>query len=148
MKLITNARLGDAPRIFEILVQATSVGGIGYYPEQILKDWHRGRSLTGMREFLMEERVFTLHDEDEIKGFIHITDNEVVGLYVHPDDHGKGYGGSLLFHGLNEIRERPVVVRATLNAVDFYAKFGFKKVKFGINRRNERDIYVWIMEHP
>ena len=145
MKLISKAATKDAIRLFEILVAATRSGGEGYYPEAIINDWHAGRTAAGMREVLISETFYNLLDEGEIKGYVHLGDKEIVGLFVDPEQHGKGYGRDLLHFALKEIRDRPVKVLATLNAVDFYAKFGFEKVAMRVVRRHERDIYVWEM---
>ena len=67
-------------------------------------------------------------------------------MFVDPPDHGKGYGKGLLEFAISEVRERPLKVLATLNAVEFYAHFGFKKVQMRVIRRHERDIYVWEMQ--
>ncbi len=145
MKLISKASTKDAIRLFEILSAATTAGGIGYYPQDIINDWHAGRSAAGMREVLLSETFYNLLDEGEIKGYVHLGNAEIVGLFVDPKDHGRGYGRDLIHFAIKEIRDRPVKVLATLNAVDFYAKFGFEKVDMRVVRRHERDIYVWEM---
>ena len=146
MDLISRAGLGDASRIFDIMVRATEKGSIGYYPQDIIDYWHRGRTPVGMREIVSTERVFMLSSDGVIKGFVHLNDRGIIGLFVDPDEQGKGYGRSLLKFALNEVSERPTRVLATLNAVAFYEKAGFAKIKLEVVRRSERDIYVWIME--
>ena len=125
MIVISKATDGDAARLFSILVEATQVGCIGYYPEEIIDDWHRGRTMRGMREVISNETFYTLSEDEKIKGYLHLNDQEVVGLFVDPKEHGKKYGKALLLFALKEIKERPVKVYATLNAVGFYSKFGF-----------------------
>ncbi len=146
MIVINRATDGDASRLFDILVEATQVGCIDYYPEEIINDWHRGRTKRGMKGIIAGETFYVLSEDGEIKGFVHLNDREVIGLFVDPKEHGKSYGRALLLFALKEIKERPVKVFATLNAVEFYAKFGFEKVKLLVVRRNERDIYVWEMK--
>ena len=145
MIVIRKAKDGDADRLFSILVEATQAGCIGFYPEEISDDWHRGRTARGMREVVAKETFYTLSEYDGVKGFLHLNDQEIVGLFVDPKEHGKRHGRALLLFALKEIKERPIKVYATLNAVGFYTKFGFEKVKLVVVRRNERDIYVWEM---
>jgi GNAT superfamily N-acetyltransferase len=145
MKFIRKAAAGDASRLFEILVGATAAGSAGYYPEDIIRDWHAGRTVRGMAEVLAHETFFVLSDEGEVKGYVHLGSGEIVGLFVDPKEHGKGYGKALLQFAIKEVTERPVKVYATLNAVEFYARYGFAKVQMRAIRRHERDIYVWEM---
>ena len=100
-----------------------------------------------MAEVLFSEIFYVLTEDDEIKGYVHFTKAEILGLFVDPKEHGKGYGKALLQFALKEIQERPVKIYATLNAVEFYTHFGFKKVKLAVVRRHERDIYVWEMKY-
>ncbi|MEX0330417.1 MAG: GNAT family N-acetyltransferase [Puniceicoccaceae bacterium] len=146
MKFIRKAKAADATRLFEILVESTAAGGAGYYPEDILEDWHRGRTVRGMSEVLFYENFYVLEDESEPRGYVHLAEGKIVGLFVDPKDHRKGYGRALFEFARNEIKERPIKILATLNAVEFYARFGFEKIAMQTVRRNERDIYVWEME--
>jgi GNAT superfamily N-acetyltransferase len=146
MKLIRKAMAGDASSMFNILVHATESGSEGFYPEDIILDWHRGRTSRGMAEVLLSEIFYVLVDDHEVKGYVHITEKEILGLFVDPSEHGKGYGKGLLMFALKEIKERPITILSTLNAVEFYAHFGFKKVKMKSIRRHDRDIYVWEMK--
>lgn len=132
--------------MFSILVNATEVGSVGYYPEDIIQEWHRGRTSKGMAEVLLSETFYVLQENKEIKGYIHINAYKILGLFVDPSEHGKGYGKALLKFALNEIKERPIKILATLNAVEFYDHFGFKKVLLKAICRRDRDIYVWEMQ--
>jgi GNAT superfamily N-acetyltransferase len=90
--------------------------------------------------------VFSLVDGDVVRGFVHIGSAEVVGLFVHPDDHRKGYGTELFRFAVGKISVRPILVKATLNAVPFYAQLGCRKAATESVRRHDRDIYVQRME--
>jgi GNAT superfamily N-acetyltransferase len=135
----------QAERLFDIMVRATRVGCAPFYPPEVIAIWHEGRSPTGMAEVIAGADMHSLID-DTVRGFVHVDGSEVVGLFVDPDDHGKGYGTELFRFALDRIGARPVVVRATLNAVTFYARFGFRKVGTEAVRRHDRDLYVERME--
>jgi GNAT superfamily N-acetyltransferase len=146
MKKINKATPDQAKHLFEIMVQATVVGGAQSYPPEVIAIWHKGRSTEGMLGVIAESDIYTLVDGDVPRGFIHIGDSEVVGLFVHPDDHRKGYGSDLFRFAVDKIASRPILVLATLNAVPFYSGLGCRKVGTELVRRHDHDIYVERME--
>ena len=105
MKLIRKAKAGDVSRLFSILVEATREGGSGYYPDDILEDWHSGRTAAGMAEVLRYETFYVLQHEDELRAYVHISKGQIVGLFVDPKDHGKGYGRAMVEFAKKEIRD-------------------------------------------
>jgi GNAT superfamily N-acetyltransferase len=90
--------------------------------------------------------IYALRDDNTIRGFVHIGDSEVVGLFVHPDDHRKGYGSELFRFAIEKIDKRPIIVKATLNAVPFYSKLSCHFAATESIRRHDHDIYVGSME--
>jgi GNAT superfamily N-acetyltransferase len=146
MSRVDRAKPDQAERLFDIMVRATEVGCAPWYPAEVMAVWHKGRSPQGMAGVIAEATVYSLRDGDAIRGFVHIGDSEVVGLFVDPDDQGKGYGTKLFRFAIDKIGTRPVVVKATLNAVPFYAKLGCRKVATESVRRQDHDIYVERME--
>ena len=90
MKKIDKASPDQAERLFEIMVCATEVGCGPSYPPEVIAIWHEGRSADGMLGVIAEAELYTLVDDDEARGFVHIGDSEVVGLFVHPNDQRKG----------------------------------------------------------
>ena len=146
MRRIDRATTGQADRLFEIMVRATEVGCAPSYPPEVIAIWHKGRSVEGMAGIIARADVYSLTDGEVVRGFVHMGDLEVVGLFVHPDDQRKGYGTELFRFAIGKIGARPVLVKATLNAVQFYAKLGCRKVATESVRRHDHDIYVERME--
>lgn len=142
MSIICNATADQAESLFNIMVRATQDGCAVSYPPEIIAIWHKGRSAEGMAAIIVEDQVYTLVEGDRIRGFLHIDGPEIVGLFVDPADHGRGYGSQLIHFAEDKIRQRPIVVKATLNAVAFYSKLGFRKVATESVRRHGHDIYV------
>lgn len=136
----------QASRLFDILIQATELGCAVCYPPEVISIWRKGHSVEGMASIIAQGGVYVLIDEEAVRGFVHITGSEVVGLLVHPDDQRKGYGTELFRFALDKIRVRPILVKATLNAAPFYAELGCVKVRTESVRRHEHDIYVERME--
>ena len=146
MKEIKRASKDQAERLFEIIVKATGTGCAPFYPPEIMEIWHKGRSNEGMAHVIETSEIYCLIDEGIIRGFLHIDEAELLGLFVHPDDHGKGYGTELFRFGVDKIVKRPILIKATLNAVPFYSKLGCRKIRIESVRRHDHDIYVHRME--
>ncbi len=146
MKRIDKASPDQAERLFEIMVRATEVGCAASYPPEVIAIWHKGRSVEGMAGVIAEASIFTLIDDDVPRGFVHVGESEVVGLFVHPDDHCKGYGTDLFRFAVEKIGTRPILILSTLNAVAFYSGLGCHRVATESVRRHEHDIYVERME--
>lgn len=146
MQKIHKATPNEAQRLFEIMTRATEVGCTPSYPPEIMEIWHQGRSAEGMAGVIAEAELYALEDKGTVRGFVHLGDAEVVGLFVHPDDHRRGYGTELFRFAVNRIGKRPIVVLATLNAVSFYTTMGCRILGTELVRRHDRDIYVCRME--
>ena len=146
MSTIDRATPDQADRLFEIMVRATEVGCAACYPPEVIRIWHKGRSAEGMAGVITEADVYCLSDEDAVRGFVHAGDAEIVGLFVDPEHHGKGYGTELFRFATDRIGTHPIIIKATLNAVPFYAKLGCRKVAMESVRRHDHDIYVERME--
>lgn len=146
MKKISKASPDQAERLFEIMVRATEIGCAPSYPPEVIAIWHKGRSADGMLGVIADAEIYTLVDDDIPRGFVHIGDSEVVGLFVHPDDHRRGYGRDLFRFAVEKIGTSPILVLSTLNAAPFYAKLGCHKVATESVRRHDHDIYVERME--
>jgi GNAT superfamily N-acetyltransferase len=146
MSALTRATPDQARSLFEIMVRATEVGCARAYPAEIIAIWHKGRSAEGMAVVIANEDVYSLSDAGRIRGFVHIDGSQIVGLFVDPADHGRGFGRQLFRFARDKIAQRPILVKATLNAVPFYAKLGFRAVATESVRRHGHDIYVVRME--
>jgi GNAT superfamily N-acetyltransferase len=146
MRKIESATVDQASRVFDIMIRATELGCAPSYPPEVMSIWHKGRSVEGMAGVIAQGGVYVLIRGEAVRGFVHIKDSEVVGLFVHPDDQRKGYGTELFRFAVGKIHVRPVLVKATLNAASFYAKLGCRKVRTESTRRHDHDIYVERME--
>ncbi len=146
MRRIERATYDQAERLFEIMVQATEISCAKAYPPEVIEIWNNGRSAEGVARVIVEGNVYSLVDAGIVRGFVHIGDFEVIGLFVHPSDHGKGYGTQLFTFAVDKIKLRPVIVKATLNATSFYATLGCRRIATESVRRYDQDIQLEIME--
>jgi putative acetyltransferase len=146
MSAINRATPDQAERLFDIMVRATEVGCARAYPPEIIAIWHEGRSAERMAAVIARRDVYSLSDGGRIRGFVHVDGAEIAGLFVDPADRRQGYGRQLFHFASDKIEDRPIVVKATLNAVPFYARLGFRALATESVRRHGHDIYVVRME--
>jgi ribosomal protein S18 acetylase RimI-like enzyme len=147
MRKIDRATPDQAGRLFELMVGAIEVGCASSYPPEIIAIWNEGRSVERQRHVIAEAEIYSIIDDGITRGFVHIGDSEIVGLFVHPDDHRRGYGTDLFRFAVDKIEKRPITIKSTLNAVGFYEKLGCSKVATELVRRNDHDIYIEKMEY-
>jgi GNAT superfamily N-acetyltransferase len=82
-----------------------------------------------------------LVDHDLIRGFVHYSNSEVLGLFVDPEHRRKGYGSALFRFAIDRI-----TIKSSLNAISFYERMGCKAVSMETVYRHNRDIYAQKME--
>lgn len=90
--------------------------------------------------------TFVYEDEENIKGFISIINNEFIGaLFVDIDCQGNGIGKELINYVINKYKKLNLAVyKDNKKSVDFYINRGFKIVK---EQENEDSAYAeYIME--
>ncbi len=84
--------------------------------------------------------MYVVELDNRIIGFSHVVPGEIVGLFVHPEFSKQGVGTLLIKHAMQKARvdyNGPIKIEATLNAQEFYEKFGFKKAsEIDVNRNN------------
>lgn len=65
--------------------------------------------------------------DSELVGYVAWKEgNYITQLYVCPESQGDGVGGKLIDHVKSCIKDSRIHLRASVNAVDFYLKCGFK----------------------
>jgi GNAT superfamily N-acetyltransferase len=143
---IIKANSEQAKQLFDIMVRATEIGCRLFYPSEIISIWHKGRSAEGMADFIGQTNIYCILSKNTIRGFVHFDDTEIIGLFIDPDYHRKGYGSELFHFSVDKIKNRPIIIKSTLNAVSFYLRMGCHCVSTELVRRHDRDIYVKNME--
>ena len=79
--------------------------------------------------------TFLYEDEEKIKGFISIINNEFIGaLFVDVDYQGIGIGKALINYTMDKYKKLNLAVyRDNKKSVEFYLKNGFKIIKEQVN---------------
>jgi len=132
--VIRPAVAGDAEAVFQ--VTRDSVAGLAtthYTPAQIA-GWMGDRTPATYREACAGGRIRVAEQDGRVVGFVDAVPGEITRLFLLPGAAGLGLGRRLMEEGLAMAREGhdgPLRIEATLNAVAFYKRFGFREVGRG-----------------
>ncbi|HKY95222.1 MAG TPA: GNAT family N-acetyltransferase [Kiloniellales bacterium] len=149
---IRPATAADAAAVFA--VTRDSVAGLAtthYTPAQI-GGWMGDRTPATYLEGCESGRIRVAEQEGRVVGFVDAVPGEITRLFLLPGVARQGLGCALMEVGLALARAGGAAtlrIGATLNAVPFYAKFGFVPVgqsHFGGRQGDWPPIAVTIME--
>lgn len=97
--------------------------------------------------YIPMSEVFVYEDNNDIKGFIGILNNEFIGaLFVDKNSQGLGIGSKLINYAFNKYNKLNLAVyKDNENAVKFYINKGFKIIN---EQQNEDSGFIeYIMEY-
>ncbi|POP70120.1 GNAT family N-acetyltransferase [Pseudomonas syringae] len=126
---IRRAGHSDSQTAFDIRLLAIRHQCIGAYTETQLLAWTAGAAEDGYYT-LMEKHFYLgcIEGEPVATGMLDLENGEIGAIFVHPGFMQRGIGRRVLNHleclardlGLEEVK-----LDATLNAADFYRRYGF-----------------------
>ncbi|ELQ19413.1 putative acetyltransferase [Pseudomonas fluorescens BRIP34879] len=126
---IRRAGHSDSQKAFDIRLLAIRHQCIGPYTETQLLAWTAGAAEDGYYK-LMEKHFYLgcIEGEPVATGMLDLENSEIGAIFVHPGFMQRGIGRRVLDHlerlardfGLEEVK-----LDATLNAADFYRRYGF-----------------------
>lgn len=138
MSFIRRARHTDSLAIIDVHSRAIlEVCSKDYVPEQVIP-WSRYSSKESIWIDRMDrDYLWVLELDGRVRGFAHLAImtevlGEVMGLYLHPEVVGKGYGKKLLEVVLQKAQEhelRLLTLLSTRTAKSFYEHHGFKQIE-------------------
>jgi len=102
------------------------------YPKESVEWQIRENSPKNLIEKAKNVNYYVATDDNKIVGFGGYNAEKVHTFFVDPESHGKGIGSKILERVLADAKKegiKSVKCWATFNAVKFYSKFGFKKLK-------------------
>lgn len=146
---IRNYRASDAEKKAEVHRKSVREIASDDYSKQEIEVWS---DVEVEQEPLPEEKVRYVAIQDErIVGFgeYNREENEVTGLYVHPDYTGRGIGEKLLEKVEKNAKEQgleKLTCLSTVTAKDFYQKHGYKVVAEKTHQMEDQNLKVYKME--
>ncbi len=103
-----------------------------YYTEESIQEQIEGNSPKKLIEKSKKAHYFVATENEEILGIGGYDNEKVHTLFVDPKHHRKGIGKGILERALSEAKRdgiRTLDTWSTFHAEQFYAAFGFKKIK-------------------
>ncbi|KAF2337931.1 GNAT family N-acetyltransferase [Flavobacterium ginsenosidimutans] len=128
---IQNAKTEDHIRLTEITKKSKAYWG---YSDEQMEKWNNNLTIT--RDYIEENPVFNLIDENQIIGYysyLRLENNQVKldNLFILPEYIGKGFGSFLMNDFLERMRNekcQKIILDSEPNAEQFYQKIGFTKI--------------------
>ncbi|NWE38485.1 GNAT family N-acetyltransferase [Pseudomonas yamanorum] len=126
---IRRATQDDAQAAFDIRLLAIRGQCIGAYTSEQMMLWTRGCAEDGY-DTLMDKHFYLgcVDGEPVATGMLDLTNHEIGALFVLPGFIGRGFGRQMLVYLealARELEIEEVILDATLNAADFYRRFGY-----------------------
>ena len=105
-----------------------------YYNEQQIKEWLSLINVKNIRDQLGNTSWIIVKKNNDIVGFAQYSreEKELYQIQVCPDLQGRGYGKELYEYIENDFKQNglpQISLFSTLNAVKFYERLGFRRVK-------------------
>jgi len=153
--IIRKATQEDREALCRIQTQAIRKAATSHYSREQIEAWSGGLTPEYYSEPVEHSIVFVAEDTDgTVVGFARLVEEsgEVAAIYVDPDHTGHGIGRQLIEALEEEARRvgvRELNVKASLNAVAFYERVGFKFEREALHRfRSGVEIPCVIMKKP
>lgn len=125
-------RDNDAQPVSDLIIADLKQVNAKYYPDHVIARMISLYTPQRLVEYAQDQLVLVAEMLDEIVGTATISQNYFGSVFIRPDMHGKGIGTKLMDslerlakqNGLEE-----VVLHSSINAVKFYEKRGYTKVR-------------------
>jgi GNAT superfamily N-acetyltransferase len=129
---IRKAMRTDAPRLHELHTTSVRTLCSGHYAPEVIDGWLLNRRPQGYLPPIERGDIFVAEYGSTIVGFGEAIPGAVIAVYVDPIAVKRRVSSAIMHHAL-EIARRghagPVRLEATLNAIGFYQRFGFREVE-------------------
>ena len=141
--MIRIATLSDVNQIAKVIMRAWEVSYTGIIDPEYIKTMNKDKYVSIFKDNISKQKeIIFVYYEKEVKGFVSGKEHkgeydcEIVGLYVDPENQGRGIG-KLLFQKMEEeftLRGKSSLIVWTLDNADnhgFYIKMG------GVKKENK-----------
>lgn len=121
------------------------------YPADVIDEWLSQITAKSVQNQLNNFDWYVVRDGVVVVGFCQysLEDGELYQIQIDPDYQGRGYGKSLYDFVENDFKKHgktKITLNSTLNAVPFYEKMGFKRVKDITFPLRDKSIKMVLME--
>lgn len=133
--LLRPARAGDGRAVFDVTRLSVTGLAASHYSANVIGKWMGERTTAYYEELIANGRMFIAEQDGAVVGFVDSEPGELTRLFILPRAAGQGLGKRLLAIGIEQARlahQGAIRVEATLNAVSFYERHGFKVTGNGI----------------
>ncbi|MBS6507959.1 MAG: N-acetyltransferase [Paraclostridium bifermentans] len=95
-------------------------------------------------EYIPMSETFVYEENEEIKGFVSIINNEFIGaLFVDVKFQGRGIGTKLIDYSIGKYKKLTLAVyKENQKSVEFYTRKGFKIIEEGLNEDSGYPEYI------
>ncbi|MDK2584626.1 N-acetyltransferase [Romboutsia sedimentorum] len=137
--MIRNLENKDIDKIMDIWLKSTIKAH-----DFISKEYWETSYNTVKDIYIPIAETFVYEDDEDIKGFISIINNEFIGaLFVDVDAQSNGIGKCLIDYALNKYKKLNLAVyKDNKKSVDFYIHRGFKIIKEQVNEDSAHKKYI------
>jgi putative acetyltransferase len=129
---LRQATEADAPRLHELHTISVRTICSKHYAPEVIDGWLLNRRPHGYLPPIQRGDIFVAEYFSNIVGFGEAVPGMIIAVYVDPTAVERHVGSAIMLHALNIARTGyvgPIHLEATLNAVGFYERFGFREVK-------------------
>lgn len=140
---IRPVRSGDIGTISTLIQNTLLISNGVDYDFGVIRYLSHQYSPAGVAEMARKREMYVYDDSGQIAGTISLGGNTVFGFFVAPDRQREGVGSKLLRWAEKKAREkgrRTLQVGASITAVDFYRKHGYKTLRQEQDR-SHGDVY-------
>ncbi len=137
--MIRNLENKDIDKIMDIWLKST-IKAHDFISEEYWKNSYN----TVKDIYIPIAETFVYEDDEDIKGFISIINNEFIGaLFVDVDAQSNGIGRCLIDYALHKYKKLDLAVyKDNKKSVDFYIHRGFKIIKEQVNEDSAHKEYI------
>lgn len=137
--MIRNLENKDIDKIMDIWLKST-IKAHDFISEEYWKNSYN----TVKDIYIPIAETFVYEDDEDIKGFISIINNEFIGaLFVDVDAQNNGIGKCLIDYVMNKYKKLNLAVyKDNKKSVDFYIHRGFKIIKEQVNEDSAHKEYI------
>ncbi len=126
------ATLADAAAISQLICSNTDQVTANAYSDAQKEAWKKANTPASIRKQMELRQILCCSEESVLVGVIGLKDQEVVGLYVHPDHLRKGIGQYLLVQLEEYARDTGLLdlfLFATPAGYPFYLRNGYQPIE-------------------